>query len=88
MQVIKNAVSGTLESSDIYIEVLPGKGVEIDLSSPVIRQFGESIKKTMLGVVRGLGIEDVHIRAHDQGAMDCVIQARLETALLRAGEEN
>jgi citrate lyase subunit gamma (acyl carrier protein) len=84
MRIMKTAAAGTLESSDIYIEVMPGKGVEIELSSAVMQQFGESIKKTLIEVVQRLQIEDVLIRAHDRGALDCVIQARLETALGRA----
>jgi citrate lyase subunit gamma (acyl carrier protein) len=87
MQIICNSVAGTLESSDIHIEVSPGQGIGIDLSSAVMRQFGESIKKTMLDVLQDMKVSDVRISAHDRGALDCVIRARMKTALLRAGGE-
>ncbi|MFP3043879.1 citrate lyase acyl carrier protein [Treponema primitia] len=88
MRIVKNAVAGTLESSDVFVEVAPGKGVAIELTSIVMNQFGESIKKTIAEVVRRMGVEDVIVRANDRGALDCVIQARLETALLRAEKES
>ncbi|MDR3343142.1 MAG: citrate lyase acyl carrier protein [Treponema sp.] len=88
MQVVKNAVAGTLESSDIYIEVSPGQGITIELTSAVMQQFGDSIKKTMMEVIQRLEVQHAHIRAHDRGALDCVIMARLETALLRAGKRD
>jgi citrate lyase subunit gamma (acyl carrier protein) len=85
MRVVKNATAGTLESSDIFVEAEPGQGIEIELTSAVIQQFGDSIKKTIQDTVQRLGVTDVRIRANDRGALDCVIQARIETALLRAG---
>jgi citrate lyase subunit gamma (acyl carrier protein) len=85
MRVEKKAIAGTLESSDILVEVEPGQGVGIDLSSAVMMQYGDSIRQTIRDVVQQLGVTDVSIRAHDRGALDCVIRARTETALLRAG---
>jgi citrate lyase subunit gamma (acyl carrier protein) len=88
MQIVKNSIAGTLESSDIHVAVSPGKGIEIDLNSIVLMQFGDSIKKTMLAVLREMDVRDAHIQANDRGALDCVIRARLVTALLRAAQEN
>jgi citrate lyase subunit gamma (acyl carrier protein) len=87
VQIIKNAAAGTLESSDIYVEVAPGQGLVLELTSVVMQQFGECIRKTMMAVIERMGVHHAHIRAHDRGALDCVIQARLETALQRAGKE-
>jgi citrate lyase subunit gamma (acyl carrier protein) len=86
MEIIKTAVAGTIESSDIYVEVSPGTGLSIELSSPVLQQFGESIRDTMTRVAEELQVRNARIRAHDRGALDCTIRARLETALRRAGE--
>ncbi|MDR1931598.1 MAG: citrate lyase acyl carrier protein [Spirochaetales bacterium] len=86
MRITKNAVAGTLESGDILVEILPGQGLEIDLSSIVINQFGDDIRKTIREVIREMDVQDARILANDRGALDCVIRARLETALLRAGE--
>ena len=87
MEIVRAASAGTLESSDVYVEIFPGPGIELELSSAVMEQFGDSIKTTMMALVRRMGVGNVHIRAHDRGALDCVIQARLTTALLRGGQE-
>ncbi|MDR1626961.1 MAG: citrate lyase acyl carrier protein [Spirochaetia bacterium] len=84
MRIVKNSIAGTLESSDIHVEVSPGTGVEIDVQSTVLTQFGDSIKKTVMDVLREMEVGDVRVFANDRGALDCVIRARLETALLRA----
>jgi citrate lyase subunit gamma (acyl carrier protein) len=86
MEIVRTATAGTVESSDIYVEVSPGTGLSIELSSAVLQQFGESIRDTMTRVAEELQVRNVHIRAHDRGALDCTIRARLETALRRAGE--
>ena len=87
MEIVRASSAGTLESSDMYVEIFPGPGIELDLSSAVMEQFGDSIKTTMREVIRRMEVRNAHIRAHDRGALDCVIQARLKTALLRAGQE-
>lgn len=85
-ELIRRATAGTLESSDIYVELEPnqGGGLEIELESVVYQQFGRQI----LGVARetlvGLGVESGRLRLNDRGALDCVIRARIEAAVLRA----
>ena len=45
MEILKTAVAGTLESSDCMVTVEPGTdGIELDLDSTVIRQFGKQIR--------------------------------------------
>lgn len=47
MQIEKNAVAGTLESSDAMVTVEPGtNGIELDISSSVMNQYGRQIKAT------------------------------------------
>ena len=42
MQIEKNAVAGTLESSDALVTVEPAKGgIELDISSSVMNQYGQ-----------------------------------------------
>lgn len=81
--------AGTLESNDIYIvvEELPlERGVEIELESIVFAQYGKSIEKTIKDVVystaRPCGL---YVKANDKGALPCTIEARVKTALSRAG---
>lgn len=46
MEINKSAIAGTLESSDVQIMISPNpEGIEIDLDSQVIEQFGKQIKK-------------------------------------------
>lgn len=87
MKITRPAHAGTLESSDIFVQVFPAEGVEIDLTSTVELQFGESIRSTIAQVIRELGAAGVRVEARDRGALDCTIRARVETALERAARE-
>lgn len=88
MQIVKPAAAGTMESSDAYVEVEPGaRGVELELESVVAQQFGEAIEKTVREVLREQGADNLRIRVVDRGALDCVIRARVETALWRGRGE-
>ena len=84
MEIKKTATAGTLESSDIMVTVAPSseKGIHIHLTSSVAMQFGPQIKEVITSCAKRLGIDT----AVDQGALDCVIKARTETALYRAAE--
>ena len=49
MQIEKNAVAGTLESSDAMVTVEPAaSGIELDITSSVMNQYGRQIKATVL----------------------------------------
>jgi citrate lyase subunit gamma (acyl carrier protein) len=86
LEITKPAKAGTMESNDIYIMVQPGgnRGVELQLESIVIKQFGKQIEKVILDTVKELGIENIIIVAKDRGALDYTIRARVETAIKRA----
>ena len=86
MNVRTLASAGTLESSDAYVEVLPSDGgVTVEVESIVKRQFGAAIEASVREVVAALDVASCEIRIHDRGALDCVIRARVETAIRRAG---
>ncbi len=88
MEIVRSASAGTMESSDVYVEIEPGKGqVEVQLESVVQVQFGDSIVKVVREVLRENGVNNASIRVVDRGALECVIRARVETAVLR-GKEN
>lgn len=86
MKINKVAKAGTLESNDILIMVMPNEngGIELELESIVMKQFGEQIRKTILDKINELGVQDVIIKAQDKGALDYTIAARVETAINRA----
>ena len=57
MQIEKNAMAGTLESSDALVTVEPGEGgVELELSSSVMNQYGRQIRATVLETLDRLGV--------------------------------
>ena len=87
MNITSIAVAGTLESSDIYVEVEPGDVLELNIESVVLNQYGDEIRATILSVLEELGVKSGKISVQDKGAIDCTIRARVETAVRRAGGE-
>lgn len=88
-QNIQNAHAGTLESSDAFVRVMPnGMGIEIELESSVEEIYGDAIRAVILEVVQKMKIENVKLLVQDKGALDYVIKARVQTALLRALGQN
>ncbi|KFI45054.1 citrate lyase subunit gamma (acyl carrier protein) [Bifidobacterium bohemicum] len=85
MDITRTATAGTLESSDIQVTLAPGgDGIDIDLTSDVIKQFGEQIKATITSVLKDYGITSAKVKAVDKGALDIVIKARTVAAVQRA----
>lgn len=90
MRIKKSAVAGTLESSDCQVMVEPaekGSGIEFELDSVVIRQYGYQIRAVALQTLEDLDVQDVKISIVDKGALDCTIKARIEGAIFRAREQ-
>ena len=88
MNITKSAVAGTLESSDVYVKAEPCETLEIEIESVVYNQFADQIEATIRRTLEGLGVTSGKISVNDKGAIDCVIEARVETAVKRAGGEN
>jgi citrate lyase subunit gamma (acyl carrier protein) len=90
MKVMKEAVAGTLESSDLLVKVMPATNGTLDIviQSEVIKQFGKHIRKTVTETLSKLQVSEGSVIVEDKGALDCVIRARVQTAVLRgAGAE-
>lgn len=86
--ILQRATAGTLESSDAYVEIEPNEnGLEIRLESVVLQQFGQDIEQSVQAVLLQYGIKDARISIVDRGALDCVIRARVETAIRRGKGE-
>lgn len=86
--IMKRANAGTLESSDVYVELEPNEeGVVIDIESVVLKQYGEDIRRVVSEVIEAQGVKNARVSIVDRGALDCVIRARVETAILRAKGE-
>ena len=86
MEILKRASAGTMESSDAYVEIAPGTGLQIELQSVVAQQFGEAIHAVVREVLAEQGVENANVRVVDRGALECVIRARVETAIIRGKE--
>ncbi|MDO5095020.1 MAG: citrate lyase acyl carrier protein [Peptostreptococcaceae bacterium] len=89
MEIKKLAVAGTLESSDAQVTIEPNaSGIQFDLESSVINQYGKQIKAVVLDTLKNLDVQNASIRVVDKGALDCTIKARVECAVHRAAEQN
>lgn len=87
-EIVRRATAGTLESSDAYVELEPGAGeIEIELDSVVEGQFGAQIRRVVAEVLDEQGVGSARVKLVDRGALDCVIRARVETAVARAKGE-
>jgi citrate lyase subunit gamma (acyl carrier protein) len=87
MKIIKKAQSGSFESSDIMVLIEPvakNKGRHIEIDSTVMLEYGESIEKLILQKLDNYDISDIHLIVKDKGALEPTINARLETAIIRA----
>lgn len=87
MKLEKIAVAGTLESSDAMVTVEPvetGAGIDFELDSVVIHQFGDQIRKVVLETLERLEVADAHVSVVDKGALDCTLKARVECAVFRS----
>ena len=87
-RIERQAIAGTLESSDlqIIIDSNNGKGIEIDLSSSVENQYGRRIREVLGQTLANLGVADAKLTVVDKGALDCTIIARTVAAVHRAAD--
>lgn len=87
MEIKKIAAAGTMESSDAYVEIEPGNGqIQVTLESVVAQQFGDAIRKVVLEVLQEQEVDSANVRVVDRGALECVLRARVETAVKRGKE--
>ena len=85
MKIENSAVAGTLESSDAQVTVEPNEnGIELEITSSVMNQYGRQIKATVLETLERLSVKNGHITVVDKGALDCTLKARVECAVFRS----
>lgn len=88
MEIYCRASAGTLESSDAYVEIEPGSGaVDVQIQSVVADQFGTQIERAVREVLSECGVKNANVRVVDRGALECVLRARVETAVKRGKEQ-
>ena len=86
-EIIRFATAGTDEKSDAVVTVEPATGLQLEINSVVMNQFGQSIEASVREILAQYGVEKATVQVADRGALDCVLCARVETALLRGMEE-
>ena len=87
MTIQQRACAGTLESSDAFVEIEPAdSGLTVQVESVVEKQFGGAIRAAVFEVLDTLGVQNAQVRVTDRGALECVIRARVETAVRRGNE--
>jgi citrate lyase subunit gamma (acyl carrier protein) len=91
MKIAKEAIVGTLESSDLLVKVAPNDSgiLDIVIRSEVIKQFGKQIRRVIDQTLSQLEVSEGTIIVEDKGALDYAIRARVQSAVLRgaASEE-
>ena len=88
MKIVKKVIAGTLESSDVLVELAPVDGPNrIEIESVVYEQFGQALEQTVAELLQEFQVSGAHIILKDRGALDCTVRARVETAIKRAGGE-
>ena len=84
MRIIKQAVAGTLESSDLLVKVEPNDSVlDIVVRSEVIKQFGKQIRRVVDETLARMEVDRGTVVIEDKGALDYAIRARVQAAVLR-----
>jgi len=87
MKLLRSAIAGTLESSDVHVTIEPGSGeISLCIDSTVLNQYGRHIRTAALETLARLGITSAKVALVDKGALDCTIRARLECAAYRAAQ--
>ena len=87
MHIRNKASAGTMQSSDLMVQVEPSETLRIDIESTVKIQFEELIRARIQGTLDELGVTSGHFSISDRGALDYAIAARIETAVRRASGE-
>ena len=86
MKILINAVAGTLESSDLFVQIEPDENnLTLEIDSVVANQHMDAIRAAVLETLKEFEVSSGKIFIKDKGALDCVIRARVETALKRGG---
>ncbi|MGL5277601.1 MAG: citrate lyase acyl carrier protein [Cetobacterium sp.] len=88
MEIKVKAVAGTLESSDMYVIIEPNAtGIELEIESVVMGQYGDDIRRVILESLEELGVTSAKVLVNDKGAIEPVIKSRIQTVVTRAAQQ-
>ncbi len=86
---MKTSQAGTLESMDclVTLEEAPRcSGVTIEITGASAARFKSAMEKKINETLAALGADDLRVTVQDNGALDIVLGARVETAYKRLKE--
>ena len=87
MKSITSSQAGTFESSDLIVLIEPlaeFAGRKIEIESIVLLQYGDNLKSIVVEMLDQFELADIHLIIKDKGALEPVVRARIETAILRS----
>ena len=88
METKVKAVAGTLESSDMYVIIEPNAtGIELEIESVVMGQYGDDVRRVILESLEELGVTSAKVLVNDKGAIEPVIKSRIQTVVTRAAQQ-
>lgn len=88
MEIKVKAVAGTLESSDMYVIIEPNAtGIELEIESVVMGQYGDDVRRVILESLGELGVTSAKVLVNDKGAIEPVIKSRIQTVVTRAAQQ-
>jgi len=83
MDIKKEAVAGSLESSDCLVMVRPSDLLQVDLESLVQEKYGSQILQLVEETLKELNITSGYLKINDRGALDYCLRARVKSAVKR-----
>lgn len=87
-RLLNTATAGFDEKQDVLVTVEPIEtGIEVELTSKVMRQYGKHIEELIRTTVKEAGFDGVKVIAADKAAWDYAIKARVLGALERGSVE-
>lgn len=87
MKPLYASQAGTFESSDLIVLIEPNgdqSGRTIEIESIVMLQYGDNLQAIVAEMLDQYALTDIHLIVKDKGALEPVVRARLETAILRS----
>jgi len=86
MDIKKEAVAGSLESSDCLVMIRPSDLLQVDLESLVQEKYGSQILQLVEETLKELNITSGYLKINDRGALDYCLRARVKSAVKRGCE--
>lgn len=79
--------AGTLESCDcrVILEITDNDTILVEVEGPMKDVFGDAIKSVVLTTLEKKEITSANVKVMDRGALDYVVEARVEAAIAAAG---